>query len=101
VDTEVAGRQIPQGALVILDAARANRDPEVFGPEADRFDPDRAVPDRVPRWGLSFGAGPHQCPGRNVAGGFPIPSSFEVDHNHLFGLVAAMLQALVRLGVRP
>jgi hypothetical protein len=55
----------------------------------------------VPRWGLSFGAGAHQCPGRLVAGGLPVPSSFEVDSEHLFGLVAQMVQEVVRRGVRP
>ncbi|HXG39938.1 MAG TPA: cytochrome P450, partial [Candidatus Limnocylindrales bacterium] len=66
-DTTIAGREIPRDALVVLDVAAANRDPRLFGPDPDRFDPDRRVDPSVPRWGLSFGAGPHQCPGRSVA----------------------------------
>ncbi|HEU5288274.1 MAG TPA: cytochrome P450, partial [Candidatus Limnocylindria bacterium] len=81
-DTEVAGRRIPKDALVVLDLASGNRDPEVWGATADQFDPDRTVPANVPRWGLSFGAGAHQCPGRAVGGGFPIPASFDVDDDH-------------------
>ena len=42
-DTTVAGRPIPKDALVVLDAATANRDPRFFGESADRFDPDRTV----------------------------------------------------------
>jgi cytochrome P450 len=99
-DTEVAGRKIPKDALVVLDVVSANRDPRLFGARPDEFDPDRAVDPGVPRWGHSFGAGPHQCPGRAVGGGFPIPASFEVDADHVFGLVALELQAVARRGVR-
>ncbi len=100
-DTEVAGRRIPKDALVVLDFTSGNRDRGVFGPSADAFDPDRQIPANVPRWGLSFGAGAHQCPGRSVGGGFPIPSTFEVDEDHVFGLVALEVQAVARRGVRP
>jgi cytochrome P450 len=99
-DTVVAGTPIPKDALVVLDAATANRDRARFGDDADEFNPDRRVSDDVFRWGLSFGAGPHQCPGRSVAGGFPVPSDFEVDDNHLFGLVALMVQHVVARGIR-
>ena len=99
-DTEIAGRKIPKDALVVLDVVTANRDPRLFGQRPDAFDPDRTVDPGVPRWGHSFGAGPHQCPGRAVGGGFPIPASFEVDADHVFGLVALELQAVARRGVR-
>lgn len=98
--TEIAGTKIPKDSLVVLDIARANRDPEVFGPDADRFDPDRTVGAGAARWGLSFGAGAHQCPGRAVGGGFPVPPAFEVDGDHVFGLVALELQAVAQRGVR-
>lgn len=100
-DTTVAGRPIPRDALVVLDVATANRDPEVFGTDAEAFNPDRPLGDEVSRWGLSFGGGPHQCPGRSVAGGFPVPASFEPGDDHLYGLVAYMLQAVLRRGIRP
>jgi hypothetical protein len=100
-DTTVAGRKIPRDALVILDAGKANRDRRVFGDDADTFNPDRVLDDAVAGWGLSFGAGPHQCPGRSVAGGLPVPPDFHADDDHLFGLVALMLQEVVRRGVRP
>ncbi len=100
-DTIVAGRSIPRDALVVLDAATANRDPRYFGESADRFDPDRTVAEGAPRWGLSFGAGAHQCPGRSVAGGFPVPDEPGTGDEHVFGLVALMLQEVARRGVRP
>jgi hypothetical protein len=99
-DTEIAGRNVPKDALVVLDVVVANRDERLFGQRPEEFDPDRAVDPGVPRWGHSFGAGPHQCPGRAVGGGFPIPASFEVDADHVFGLVALELQAVARRGVR-
>ena len=100
-DTEVAGVRIPKDALVVLDVGAANRDPRLFGARPDDFDPDRAIDPSVQRWGLSFGAGPHQCPGRAVGGGFPVPASFEVDADHVYGLVALELQAVARRGVGP
>ncbi|HET8568837.1 MAG TPA: cytochrome P450, partial [Candidatus Limnocylindria bacterium] len=100
-DTEIAGTRIPKDALVVLDIARANRDPRLFGPDPDGFDADRAVHGGVARWGLSFGAGAHQCPGRAVGGGFPVPASFTVGDEHVYGLVALELQAVARRGVRP
>lgn len=101
-ETEVGGIRIPKDAQVVLDLASGNRDPKVFGDRADLFDPDRAVDQSVvARWGLSFGAGAHQCPGRSVGGGFPIPSGFEVEDDHVFGLVALELQAVAERGVGP
>ncbi len=99
-DTIVAGVPVPKDALVVLDAATANRDPARFGADADEFNPDRVLDPSVPRWGLSFGAGAHQCPGRSVAGGFPVPADRVVDDEHLYGLVALMVQAVARRGVR-
>ena len=99
-DTEVVGRRIPKDAVVVLDVVAANRDERLFGADPERFDPDRAVDGSVQRWGLSFGGGPHQCPGRAVGGGFPIPADFNAEDDHVFGLVALELQAVARRGVR-
>ncbi len=100
-DTVVARRPIPKDAVVILDIVAANRDERLFGEHPDDFDPDRTIDPDVHRWGLSFGGGPHQCPGRAVGGGFPVPNSFDVDADHVHGLVALELQAVARRGVRP
>jgi cytochrome P450 len=100
-ETRVGDRLVAAGATLVLDVATANRDPKRFGPDPDAFRPDRSLPADVPRWGLSFGAGAHQCPGRSVAGGFPIGPELELDDEHLFGLIAQMLEAVARRGVRP
>jgi cytochrome P450 len=100
-ETEIAGTRIPKDAEVVLDVIAANRDERLFGARPDEFDPDRAVDASAHRWGLSFGGGPHQCPGRAVGGGFPVPGSFQVEDDHVFGLVALELQAVARRGVRP
>jgi len=99
-DTVVAGRQVPKDAVVVLDAYAGNRDTTVFGPSAAEFNPDREIDQAVPRWGLSFGAGAHQCPGRSVGGGFPVPTG-EPDDEHVYGLVALEIQAICARGVRP
>jgi cytochrome P450 len=100
-DVTIGGRSIPADSLVILDVVRGNQDPVLFGAHPERFDPDRVVTADVPRWGLSFGAGAHICPGRTVGGGFPVPDSLEVDDDHLYGLVARMIQEIVRRGIEP
>lgn len=100
-DTTVAGRFVPRDSLVVLDLAAGNRDPRYFGANPDAFDPDRDVDPAVPRWGLSFGAGAHQCPGRTVGGGLPVPAQGDADTEHLFGLVALMIQAFARAGALP
>jgi cytochrome P450 len=100
-ETTIAGTTIPKDAQVVLDAAAANLDEALFGPSPETFDPDRRVADGIPRWGLSFGAGPHQCPGRSVAGGFPVPASFEAEDEHVFGLVALMVGAMAARGIGP
>lgn len=99
-DVTIAGRPIQAGSLVVLDVVGTNRDARLFGDAPERFDPDRTVAPDVPRWGHSFGAGPHICPGRTVAGGFPVPDG-EADADHLYGLVGRMLQELVRRGIEP
>ena len=100
-DLTIGGTAIPKDALVVLDAATANQEERLFGARPAAFDPDRKVADGVSRWGLSFGAGPHQCPGRSVAGGFPVPGDFDVEEEHVYGLVALMLQAMAARGIRP
>lgn len=62
VDTEIAGRQVQRGELVILYLAGANRDPEIFA-DPHRFDITR---DNAGRH-LSFSGGRHFCLGAALA----------------------------------
>ncbi|HEV2733981.1 MAG TPA: cytochrome P450 [Longimicrobiaceae bacterium] len=56
-DSVFGGRRILKGQKVVLCYASANRDEEVFA------DPDEFDVGRTPNRHLSFGYGPHYCPG--------------------------------------
>jgi cytochrome P450 len=96
------GAEIPDGALVVLDLAAANRDPRVFD-DPDVYDPLREVPADVPRWGHAFGGGMHACIGTELAGGVPAPDHPSPDqaHEQVLGTVTLMLDALLAAGARP
>ena len=98
--TSATGRRIPAGASVIVEMIPANRDPAVFGPDAERFDPQREIPDDVPRWGLTFGTGFHACLGMELAGGLPSGDGLRPEE-HLFGAIVLMLERVLRVGARP
>jgi cytochrome P450 len=102
-DAEVGGCPVAKGAKVALDARTANRDPDLFGADPDTWDPDRAVRDDIALWGHSFGAGPHICIGRSVAGGLPLTGSMlrnGVGDGHLYGLIALLVQEVAARAVR-
>jgi cytochrome P450 len=94
------GRAVPRGAKVVIDLEAVNRDPEVFGADADTFDPQRAVPAGVAPYGLSFGTGMHACIGQDLAAGL-VPTGDGPSGDHLFGLVPEAVQALFEAGARP
>ncbi|WP_260475992.1 cytochrome P450 [Streptomyces sp. WAC 06783] len=62
-DLDVGGTVIPRGTPVLASYAAAGHDPEAYGPDADRFDVTRRPAVRH----LSFGHGPHVCPGAPLA----------------------------------
>lgn len=99
VDTTLpGGRHIGAGADVVVSIERANRDPDVFGDDAETFDPFRTPADGVPPWGLSFGHGTHSCLGMELAAG--VTPGAAVEH-HLLGAVALMAGAVLRAGAEP
>jgi cytochrome P450 len=61
-DTSIAGTEVSSGERVIAGTASANRDEGVFE-DADAFRVDRPNADQH----LTFGAGPHVCPGATLA----------------------------------
>ncbi len=83
------GRVIPEGQWISLLPMAANRDPRVFGPNPDEFDPDRVLPPTVARYGTSFGGGSHQCLGLRVVLG-----------NDGVGSHAHVLRIMLRAGVQ-
>jgi len=63
-DTELRGRRIAAGDVLLLLYASANRDEEVWGDDTDRFDIGR---DHGRKRHLSFGSGEHLCLGAPLA----------------------------------
>jgi cytochrome P450 len=64
---EVAGHQVTEGQEIHIERVAANRDPAVFGADANEFNPHRPNPELgQQRYGLGFGSGPHQCFGLRV-----------------------------------
>lgn len=59
VDTAIGGVPIPAGAKIMMCFASADRDPRVFGPDADEFRVERADAELH----LAFGKGAHLCLG--------------------------------------
>jgi len=60
-DTELRGKQIRRGQKVLMIYGSANRDEEVYGPDADAFKIERGASH------LGFGIGSHFCLGANLA----------------------------------
>jgi cytochrome P450 len=63
-DTELRGKRIREGEVVMLLYASANRDEEIWGDDADRFDVAR---DHKRQRHLAFGFGEHLCLGAPLA----------------------------------
>src|ERR1700722_2097271 len=77
---------------VALDFIQANRDRNIFGDDADRFNPWRKVPPNVRPYGLAFGAGRHLCMG------FPLVTPVTGDSERaLFKILYALLESGVEL----
>lgn len=62
-DLELGGTLVPRGTPMLASYSAAGRDPEAYGPDADRFDVTRRPATRH----LSFGHGPHYCLGAPLA----------------------------------
>ncbi|WP_260636109.1 cytochrome P450 family protein [Streptomyces angustmyceticus] len=62
-DLEIGGTLVPRGTPMLASYSAAGRDPEAYGPDADRFDVARRPAARH----LSFGHGPHYCLGAPLA----------------------------------
>ncbi len=91
-----SGVLISQDTRVTIDMRAANRDEEVFGVDAHRFNPNREIPEGIAPWGLSFGSGFHACIGQELVSGLDTkPADSEVS---LTGAIATMAQIVLRHG---
>ena len=72
-DAHVDGVHLPRGTRVLYSIASAARDERVFGPDVERFRPERHLDDATPLLGsdggswLPFGAGVRRCAGIRLA----------------------------------
>jgi cytochrome P450 len=89
-----SGRKVRQGETLGLNLITANRDPEAYGPDAERFDPHRPATKSVSPVGLSFGDGGHVCLGKRLTMGVPSKEGSS-------GVLSAMGLALFAAGAAP
>ena len=85
---------------IVIDLSRANRDPSVFGPNADEYDPHRPIPPGQMPFGLTFGSGVHSCLGRDLDGGV-VPREGADPATHQYGTVTLFVRRLLSGGARP
>jgi len=92
-ETELPGGTVcPAGEELHIEWVRANRDAEIFGPDAHYFNPRRPTPATgTPRYGLGFGMGTHQCYGLRVV----------VGNDGKGGAHVELLRMLMAAGIKP
>lgn len=102
LDTQLPdGRILKEGQRLILDLASANRDPGVFGEDADSFNPARRISRaKTGPYGLTFGTGVHMCAGRDLDGGL-VADSNTAAATHQYGVVSLLIHALLLRGMTP
>ena len=88
-----SGTTVPKNSTVTIDLMSINRSQEIFGKDANEFDPHRKVANpNVAAWGLSFGHGMHSCIGQELAAGLSERSEESSDYE--FGLATVAVQAM-------
>jgi len=79
--------------LLIMDLHTANRSKEIFGKDANSFNPFRKLDSQQNLWGLTFGIGLHLCFGRDLDGGL-IPEKNTNPDTHQYGIVTLLIKKL-------
>jgi Cytochrome P450 len=77
----------------------ANRDIEIFGEDANSFNPNRKLKSQQNLWGLTFGIGLHMCFGRDLDGGVS-PNQETDPSKHQYGVVTLLIKKLFEHNVR-
>lgn len=90
---------VAAGDTVEFRLAEANRDPEVFGPDADAFNPEREIAPPTLPFGHTFGTGVHTCLGRDLDGGV-VPRGDVDPETHQYGTITLFLRDLFGRGAR-
>jgi benzoate 4-monooxygenase len=92
-----SGLELEQGEFVFLDLQASARDAEVFGADADEFNPLREVARGVWPFAFTFGGGAHMCLGRTLAIG---DAGSAEDAAAPQGVLTQLVHELYRWGVR-
>lgn len=90
---------IEVGDTVEFRLSEANRDPTLFGEDADRFNPERVVTPPTLPFGHTFGTGVHTCLGRDLDGGV-VPRGDVNPDTHQYGTITLFLRDLFARGAR-
>lgn len=93
------GEEAQTDDTVVINLHAANRAKEVFGEDADRFNPHREIAGPVSQHGISMGMGMHACLGRNLAIGTE-PRANSDPESHQYGTVPLIVEALLKCGIQ-
>lgn len=93
------GQHAEEDDYVIVDQTKTNRNPDLFGADAERFNPYRELPEGVPQHGLSFGGGPHVCLGKLLAVGVKLTEDNKDAEETEVGTIALVMRELLRHGI--
>jgi cytochrome P450 len=95
------GAAVTPDDRVVLDLARANRQTDLFGADADRFNPHRPLGKMASLpYGLTFGIGVHTCLGRELDGGLVAKPDTD-PATHQYGIVTLLVRRLLEAGAAP
>lgn len=90
---------VQEGELIEFRLAEANCNPEIFGQDADRFNPYREIPVGHLPFGMTFGTGVHACLGRDLDGGV-VPRGAVNPDDHQYGTITLFVRRLFAEGAR-
>lgn len=83
-----------------IDLWTANRQKDLFGADADEYNPLRTIAPGHEPFGLTFGIGVHTCLGRDLDGGI-LPRGAVDPATHQYGIITLLVRALLEAGARP
>lgn len=93
------GHDAAENEFVTIDLTKTNRNPDLFGEDAQQFNPHRELPDGLPLHGLSFGGGAHVCLGKLLAVGIRVTDDNKDEEETEVGTIALVLRELLRHGI--
>ena len=93
------GRNANADDYVTVDLTKTNRDKDLFGDDAEIFNPHRTPKEGLPLHGLSFGNGRHVCIGQTLAVGVKISENNKDAEETEVGTIALVMRELLKHGI--